>query len=102
MAVDVNASIGVLLEGTVTVEQARSLLTAKLKSAFGSVAPDTSINTDFLLTALRDDANYTIDPLKLQVTLTSAQQFVQIMQGGAAFRVLAAHRFEVKNVEVSV
>lgn len=102
VAVDVNASIGVLLEGTVTVEQARSLLTAKLKSAFGSVAPDTSINTDFLLTALRDDANYTIDPLKLQVTLTSAQQFVQIMQGGAAFRVLAAHRFEVKNVEVSV
>ena len=70
------------------------------KSAFGSVAVDTSIDVNFLLNALRDDANYTLDPMKLRVTLTSAQQFVQIMQGSSSFRVQATHKFEVKDVEV--
>jgi len=99
-AVDVSAKIGLVLQGSVTVATTRSLLTAKLKSAFGSVAVDTSIDVNFLLNALRDDANYTLDPMKLQVTLTSAQQFVQIMQGSSSFRVQATHKFEVKDVEV--
>jgi len=101
LAVDVSAKITVLLQSGVSAEQARALLTTKLKSAFASVPADTSIDVDFLLNALRDDANYSIDPMKLQVTLTSAQQFVEIMQGSASFRVLGAHRFAVKNVEVS-
>jgi hypothetical protein len=98
---DISAKVGALLQGTVTATQAQSLLTAKLKSAFGSVAADTSVDINFLLNALRDDANYTLDPMKLQVTLTSPQQFVQIMQGSGAFRVLAAYRFNVRDVEVS-
>src|SRR5262249_46427371 len=97
VAVEVSAKIAALLQGNVTAAQAQSLLTAKLKSVFGSVAVDTSLDVNFLLTALRDEANYTIDPMKLQVTLTSAQQFVQIMQGSTSFRVLAAHKFDVKN-----
>ena len=98
---DISAKVGALLQGTVTATQAQSLLTAKLKSAFGSVAADTSVDINFLLNALRDDANYTLDPMKLQVTLSSPQQFVQIMQGSGAFRVLAAYRFNVRDVEVS-
>jgi Baseplate J-like protein len=98
---DISAKVGALLQGTVTATQAQSLLTAKLKSAFGSVAADTSVDINFLLNALRDDANYTLDPMKLQVTLTSPQQFVQIMQGSGVFRVLAAYRFNVRDVEVS-
>ena len=98
---DISAKVGALLQGTVTATQAQSLLTAKLKSAFGSVAADTSVDINFLLNALRDDANYTLDPMKLQVTLTSPQQFVQIMQGSGAFRVLAAYLFNVRDVEVS-
>jgi hypothetical protein len=101
VAVDVSAKITVLLQSGVSAEQARALLTTKLKTAFASVPADTSIDVDFLLNALRDDANYSIDPMKLQVTLTSAQQFVQITQGSASLRVLATHRFEVKNVEVN-
>src|SRR6185436_17179363 len=96
---DISAKVGALLQGTVTATQAQSLLTAKLKSAFGSVAADTSVDINFLLNALRDDANYTLDPMKLQVTLSSPQQFVQIMQGSGAFRVLAAYRFNVRDVE---
>jgi hypothetical protein len=98
---DISAKVGALLQGTVTATQAQSLLTAKLKSAFGSVAADTSVDINFLLNALRDDANYTLDPMKLQVTLTSPQQFVQIMQGSGVFRVLTAYRFNVRDVEVS-
>jgi uncharacterized phage protein gp47/JayE len=100
--VAVNANITVLLQTGVTLDQAKTLITQKLKSFFGTVAPDTSIDSNVMLTALRDDANYAIDPLKLTVTLTAAQQFAQITTGGAAFRVLAAHRFEVQNVEVKV
>lgn len=100
--VDVNANVTVLLETAVTLDQAKTLITQKLRSFFGSVAPDTNLDNDVVLNALRDDANYAIDPLKLTVTLTAAQQFAQLAEGGSAFRVLAAHRFEVKTVEVKV
>jgi len=73
-----------------------------LKSLFSAIAPDTSLDNNILLTALRDDASYGLDPLKLQVTLIAAQQFAQITQDSPAFRVLAAHRFEVKAVEVNL
>lgn len=100
VAVEVNANLAVILETGVTLDQAKAAITQKLKSFFGSVAPDTSIDTNVMLNALRDDAKYAIDPLKLTITLTAAQQFAQISAGGASFRVLAAHRFDVKNVEV--
>jgi uncharacterized phage protein gp47/JayE len=107
VTVSVNANITVLLDPDVTLDQAeilitqaKTLITQKLRTFFGSVAPDTSIDSNVILNALRDDANYAIDPLKLSVTLTAAQQFAQISAGSASFRVLAAHRFEVKNVEV--
>lgn len=99
--VDVDATVTAVLQGAVTAAQAQALLKAKLKAAFGSVAADTSIDVNFLLNALRDDANYALDPMKLLVTLTSAEQFVQITQGSNSFRVLATHKFDVKRVEVN-
>ena len=48
------ATIKVLLQGTVTADQVKSLLTAKLQNVFGSVAPDTSIDADFLMTAFSE------------------------------------------------
>jgi len=100
IAVEVNADVTVSLQTGVTLDQARTLITNKLKAFFGALSADTSIDSDLVLNALRDDANYAVDPLKLQVTLTAAQQFARIGQGGASFRVLAAHRFDVKSVEV--
>jgi uncharacterized phage protein gp47/JayE len=100
ISVDVSADVTVSLESGVTLDQAKTLITNKLKSFFGTVTADTSIDNNVILNALRDDANYAIDPLKLQVTLTAAQQFAQISQGSASFRVLAAHKFDVKSVEV--
>ena len=100
--VDVDANITLSLQSGVALDQAKSLITQKLTSFFGKVAPDTSIDINVLLNVLRDDANYAIDPLKLIVRLTAAQQFAEISAGSASFRVLAVHRFEVKNVEVKV
>jgi uncharacterized phage protein gp47/JayE len=100
ISVDVSADVTVSLETGVTPDQAKTLITNKLKGFFATLAADTSIDNDVILNALRDDANYAVDPLKLQVTLTAAQQFAQISQGSASFRVLAAHKFDVKSVEV--
>ncbi|MEN3333444.1 MAG: hypothetical protein V7641_2809 [Blastocatellia bacterium] len=100
IAIDVSADVTVSLETGVTPDQAKGLITNKLKGFFATVVADTSIDNNVILTALRDDANYAVDPLKLQVTLTAAQQFAQISQGSASFRVLAAHKFDVKSVEV--
>lgn len=100
VSVEVKANITLLPHTGVTLDQAKTLITKKLKSFFSTVAADTSIDINILLDALRDDANYGLDPLKLEVTLAAAQQFAQIRQGSASFRVLAAHRFDLKAVEV--
>lgn len=109
ISVEVNANVVLVLDTAVTPDQAdiliaraKPLITNKLKSFFSTVSADTSIDNNVLLNALRDDANYALDPLKLTVTLKAAQQFAQITQGSASFRVLAAHRFDVKTVEVKI
>ena len=99
VTVAVDATITVALQGGVTLDQAKTLLTSKLKTFFAAVTVDTNIDSNLVLNALRDDANYAVDPLKLQVTLMADQQFVQITQGSAAFRVLATHKFEVQPPE---
>jgi uncharacterized phage protein gp47/JayE len=100
VSVEVSAEISVLLQSGVTLDQVKTYITNKLKAFFAAVATDTSIDNNLILNALRDDANYAVDPLKLKLTLTAAQQFAQISQGSASFRVLAAHKFDVKTVEV--
>jgi len=60
-----------------------------------------SVDANLLLTALRNDAQYALDPLKLQVTLTTADQFALIAQGSAPFTVQPRQIFTVASVEVS-
>ena len=100
VSVEVNASVGASLRPGVTMDQAKTLITNRLKSFFSRVPAGTSITFEILLTLLRDDANYGIDPLKLSVRLIAAPQFAEITPGSRAFQVLASHRFEVKSVEV--
>jgi hypothetical protein len=54
-----------------------------------------------VLTAVRDDAKYAIDPLKTRLTLTSEQQFAQILQGGAAFTVGPGQSFDIVSVDLA-
>ena len=54
-----------------------------------------------LLNALRDDSKYTIDPLRLQITLTTDEQFAQITLGGPAFQVQPRQIFAIVSIEVT-
>ena len=59
------------------------------------------MTADALLTALRDDTKYAIDPLRLQVTLTTPEQFVRVAQGGQSYTVGDNQTFAVVSVEVT-
>jgi len=99
--VEVRASLAATLLAGVSPDDAKGVLTSRLKQFFAAMAPGATIDAPSLLNALRDDTRYAIDPLKLKVTLTSDAQFVQVVQGGAAFTVLSGHAFTVAAVEVS-
>jgi hypothetical protein len=100
--VEVRAVVGVQLAAGTSAEQARTLLTAKLQAFFAQLTPGATVDTAALLTTLRDDARYAIDPLRLVVTLTAAEQFAQIAQGGPVFQVLPRHAFTVADLELEV
>jgi hypothetical protein len=89
-----------LLAGT-TAPAAQTALTQKLTQYFGSLPVDTQVDLPAVLAAVRDDTKYAIDPLNSSITLSSAQQFFQIVQGGQSFRVLAGQTFSVTPVEVT-
>ncbi|HEX9821341.1 MAG TPA: hypothetical protein VGD07_17200 [Methylomirabilota bacterium] len=99
--VEVRAIIGATLLPGALLEPVTSQLQARLRAFFETLAPGTAVDTAALLTALRDDGKYAIDPLKLSVTLTSADQFAQIVQGGAAFQVLPGQVFTVASVDLT-
>ena len=54
-----------------------------------------------VLAALRDDTRYALDPLRLRITLSTPDQFVQVAQGGQAFQVLPAQVFSISSIEVT-
>ena len=87
IAVEVRAVIAAQALPGVPAEQVKAQLAARLSAFFEKVAVGTAVDTAMLLTALRDDSKYALDPLKLQVTLTSADQFAQILQGGPPCRI---------------
>lgn len=84
----------------VPIVQVKTEIQSRLNSFFENLKIG-SVDSNTLLTALRNDAQYAIDPLKLQVTLTTADQFVLIAQGGSAFTVQPQQVFTVASVEVS-
>jgi uncharacterized phage protein gp47/JayE len=101
VTVEVRATFKATLTGSTTVPEAQSVLTTRLSQFFDTVPVDTRVDSASILTAVRDDAKYGLDPLGLTVTLTSAQQFVQIVQGGPSYRVLPGQKFSVVGVEVT-
>jgi uncharacterized phage protein gp47/JayE len=85
----------------VSLDDVKAAIATKLTQFFGKLAPGTSVDLPALLTALRDDSKYGIDPLKLKVTLTAQDQFAQIVSGGPAFTALPLHTFTVASVDVT-
>jgi hypothetical protein len=99
--VEVRAVIAAKVLPGVELAQAKSQLNARLGAFFEQVTVGTAVDTSILLNALRDDSKYAIDPLKLQVTLTAADQFFQILQAGPAYTVAPGQVFTVASVEVT-
>jgi hypothetical protein len=100
--VDANASFGVTLVGGTTIEQARDAIRTRLEIYFASLAAAAVITAEAVLQTVRNDAQYAVDPLRMIVTLTSADQFVQIAQGGPAFTVKPNQAFNVVDVQVTL
>ena len=100
--VDANASFGVTLVGGTTIEQARDAINTRLEIYFASLAAAAVITAEAILQTVRNDAQYAVDPLRMIVTLTSADQFVQIAQGGPAFTVKPNQTFNVVDVQVTL
>lgn len=85
----------------VSTDDVKAAITTKLKQFFAGLAPGATVDLPKLLTALRDDSRYGIDPMALKVTLTAQDQFAQIVSGGPTFTVLPGHAFTVAGVDVS-
>jgi hypothetical protein len=100
VVVEVRAKVAAQLLPGVPTEAAQSQISARLTQFFGSLTAGQQVDAAGLLTLLRDDAKYALDPLRLQVTLTTQDQFAQVVQGGPAFQVLPNHTFSVEAVEV--
>lgn len=101
VAVDVRAVLRLTLSAGVSPDAVRSDLSGRLAALFQNAAPGTSVDAAAVLIALRNDAQYAIDPLSLRVTLSSGDQFSQILQGGPGFQVLPGQTFNVSSVESS-
>ena len=100
-AVEVRASIGAKILPGVAIDDAKATLSSRLTTYFAGVRAGTAIDADALLTALREETKYAIDPLKLQVSISAGDQFAIVAQGGAAFQVLPGQVFTVASVEVT-
>jgi hypothetical protein len=85
----------------VSPDAIKAQITDRLKAFFANVTAGAQVTADALLTALRDDTKYALDPLRLQVTLTTPEQFVQVAQGGQSYTVGENQTFKVVTVEVA-
>jgi uncharacterized phage protein gp47/JayE len=79
----------------------RQQLTQRLTAFVKALRPGAVVDAASVLDALRDDARYQLDPLKLRVVFTAGDQFVEVTQGGASFTVQPGQRFNVTGVELS-
>jgi hypothetical protein len=96
--VDVQATVPVSPRAGASLGDVQAQLQSRLASYFGSLAPGATVDAAAILGALRDEGNYTIDPLGLQVTLAADRQFVTVAQGGPSFTVLPGQVFAVSSV----
>lgn len=99
--VEVHATIAAQLIAGVSLDAVKQALQAKLTQLFGAAAPGASIDAQAVLTALRDDAKYAIDPLRTTITLVAGPQFVDLAQGTGPYTIGPGQTFAVKPVEVT-
>lgn len=99
--VDVNAVIGATPVGGALPDAIRTELTTRLTAYAAALTPGMTIDAASLLQALRNDALYAVDPVKLSVTLTAQDQFVLISQGGQSYAVQGDQSFAVLGVELA-
>ncbi|MDB6062016.1 MAG: hypothetical protein JWM78_2119 [Verrucomicrobiaceae bacterium] len=98
--VEVRAALTVQLLAGVALVDVKTEIQTRLNAFFENLKTG-SVDSNALLTALRNDSRYAIDPLKLQITLSTVDQFVLIAQGGAVFTVLPQQVFSIASVEVN-
>jgi hypothetical protein len=101
VTVEARATFGVTPSAGVSLDAARARLTELLEGFFAGLTAGAQVTSDALLKALRDDPKYALDPLRLQVTLTTPEQFAQVAHGGQSFAVGENHSFTVVSVEVA-
>ena len=99
--VEVSAIVGAVPVGSATPDAVRTELAARLASYVATLAAGATIDAQSVLQALRNDALYAIDPLRLTVTLAAQDQFFQVAQGGQSFTVTADQSFAVTGVELA-
>lgn len=85
----------------VPIDTVRAQIVARVTDLFSRLTPGATVDSTVALAALRDDTKYAIDPLRLQLTLTSEAQFIQIVQGGPAFTVQPGQQFTITTIEVT-
>ncbi len=98
--VELRASIGATPVGGTSLDDIRTQLKERLTAYARTLRPGISIDANAILGALRDDARFAIDPLKLSVTLTALEQFVTIAVNAPPFEVMGNQQFVVIAVEL--
>lgn len=101
VTVEVNAAVKAPAQVGVMLDAVETEITDRLTTYVTGLAAAAEVTATTVLNALRNDANYQIDPLRLQVTFTSPEQFVQVSQGGQTFTVKPGQVFVVRAVEVT-
>jgi uncharacterized phage protein gp47/JayE len=89
--------------GATTLDDAKTGLRAKLTSYFAGLKPGDAVDGNTILTAVRDDAKYGVDPMKLLVMIGAPDEGVAVTVAGAQpFIVAAKQVFEVLAPEVKL
>jgi uncharacterized phage protein gp47/JayE len=100
VTVEVSAVVAALPQAGAGLDAVRTEITDRLTTYVTSLTAPAEVTATSLLNALRNDASYQIDPLRLLVTFSSDEQFVQVAQGGQAFTLQPGHTCRVGTVEV--
>jgi len=99
--VEVRAVIGATPLAGISIDAMKAALNARLTAYLAALAPAASVDSASVLLALQDDTKYAVDPLKLSVTLTAQDQFVQIAQGGQTFAVKPGQNFVLASLDLA-
>ncbi|HYQ46038.1 MAG TPA: baseplate J/gp47 family protein [Polyangiaceae bacterium] len=98
--VEVRATLTATPVAGAPLSQVKSEIQARLSTFFLNLSSG-NVTSSTLLTALSNDALYAIDPLKLQVTLSTVDQFFVVAEGGQSFTVQPQQIFNLVTVELN-